>query len=203
MKVGVLGTGMVGDAFAQRLRELGHDVAQGSRSGDKEGTVRFEEAAAHGELLVLAVTGAHAPAVLEQAGDANLAGKTILDISNPMVRSDAGVTLEPFGLDSMGEQLQRAHPDARIVKGMNTMNAGVMVRPDRTPGAHNAFICGEDEAAKAQITTLLAQFGWPAERVLDLGGIAAARGLEAYLLFWLPLAQAVGSWELNIQVHKP
>jgi predicted dinucleotide-binding enzyme len=196
------------------LVELGHEVTMGARdpynataaewaaaAGEGASAGDFVAAAAAGELVVNATAGAHSPAALEQAGAGNLAGKVVLDISNPLDFS-AGFPPRlstPPG-DSVAEQLQRAHPDARVVKALNTVNADVMVHPELVPGEHDTFLAGDDAGAKATVTELLAGFGWPAERVVDLGGIQAARGLEAYVLFWVALFGSLGHGHVNVRV---
>lgn len=134
---------------------------------------------------------------------AGLEGKVLVDVSNPLEFHDDGPpTLFVANDDSLGEQIQRALPGARVVKALNTMNADVMVNPSLVPGDHVAFVCGDDDAAKATVTALLGEFGWPAERVIDLGDISAARGTEAYLLIWLRLMGAMGGAHFNIAVQR-
>ena len=137
----------------------------------------FHDAAAWGELVLNATGGAVGLQVLAMAGADNLEGKVLVDISNPMdPASGFPPTLVVADTDSMGERIQRAYPGARVVKSLNTMNCDVMVRPELVPGDHVVFVAGEDGEAKAMVTALLGEFGWPAERVLDLGGIEAAQG---------------------------
>jgi predicted dinucleotide-binding enzyme len=102
----------------------------------------------------------------------------------------------------VGEQIQRQFPDARVVKTLNTVNASVMVTPDDVPGDHTMFVSGNDDGAKAQVTELLGDFGWPAERVMDLGGIDAARGQEMYLPLWLRIFGAAGTPTVNVEVRS-
>ena len=104
--------------------------------------------------------------------------------------------------DSLGEQIQRAFPEANVVKTLNTMNCEVMVDPSKVPGEHNVFVCGDDESAKRQVVELLVSFGWPANRIVDLGDITAARGTEAYLLLWLRFWGAFQTGYLNIEVRR-
>jgi predicted dinucleotide-binding enzyme len=103
--------------------------------------------------------------------------------------------------DSLGEQIQRAHPDAKVVKALNTVNNEVMVEPSLVPGNHVLFVCGNDEAAKGQVVDLVASFGWPADRVIDLGDITSSRGMEMFLPLWLRLVGALGTPHLNISVE--
>jgi hypothetical protein len=227
MKTTVLGTGMVGRALAGRLSELGHEVAVGTRDvgetlrrsdPDAMGNppyaewqraypavrlVSFAEAGTHGELVVNATNGGRSLAALEAAGAPNLAGKVIIDVANPLDFSQGRPPiLSVCNTDSLGEQIQRAYPEARVVKTLNTMNAYVMVDPARVPGRHNVFVAGDDQAAKATVKRLLGEFDWPDEQIVDLGGIRAARGTEMYLPLWLSLWGAVGSGDFNIAVAR-
>jgi 8-hydroxy-5-deazaflavin:NADPH oxidoreductase len=104
--------------------------------------------------------------------------------------------------DSLGKQIQRAFPAAKVVKALNTMNCEVMVDPGRVPGAHNVFICGDDADAKLRVADLLQTFGWPAESIVDLGGIETARGAEMYVAFWVRLWGALGTGDFNIAVVR-
>jgi predicted dinucleotide-binding enzyme len=215
MRIGVLGTGMVGRTIATKLVELGHEVTMGSRSADGEallGWVRdagdgaaggsFADAAAGAELAFNCTAGSASIEALSAAGAANLGGKTLVDVANPLDFS-AGrpPTLTVCNDDSLGEQIQAAFPEARVVKALNTVNHLVMTDPSRVPGDHQLFICGDDEAAKAEVTELLESFGWPSASILDLGKIGSARGMEMYLPLWLLLYGRFGTGDLNIQVH--
>jgi predicted dinucleotide-binding enzyme len=168
--------------------------------------VRLEtaaDAAADAELIVNATNGAGSIAMLESAGEDNVAGKVLLDTANPLDFSQGRPpSLFVSNTDSLGEQIQRRSPQARVVKALNTMNCEVMVDPGKVPGEHDVFLCGEDEAAKQQVTELLQSFGWPAERIRDLGGISSARGTEMYVAVWLRLWGAVGTGYFNIAVVR-
>ena len=217
MKVGVLGTGSVGRRIATKLVELGHEVTMGSRSADSEalrewveeagpraagGT--FADAAAAGELLFNCTAGETSLEALAAAGADNLAGKVLVDVSNPLDFSGGmPPTLTVCNDDSLGERIQASFPDTRVVKSLNTVNNQVMTDPGRLPGTHNVFVCGEDAGAKDAVTELLVEFGWPRESVVDLGGIEAARGTEMYLPLWLRLMGALGTADFNIQVRVP
>ncbi len=201
MRIAVLGTGMVGKTIATKLVGLGHDVMMGSRTADHEGAAEwvasaekgasqgtFADAAAFGELVFNCTAGAASLDALAMAGSENLAGKTLVDVSNPLDFSQGmPPTLFVMSTDSLGERIQRAFADARVVKMLNTVNHEVMVDPAKVPGEHDVFICGNDDAAKAEVVELLRSFGWPAEHIIDLGDISAARGTEAYLRLWLRL----------------
>ena len=216
MRVAVLGSGMVGVALADRLLELGHEVRMGSRTGngpaarwaagagERASAGDFAAAAQFGELVINATAGARSLDALRQAGETNLAGKVLLDVSNP-INSGGGagpVTLTVANTDSVAEQIQREFPAASVVKSLNTINCAVMVHPEIVPGDHVVFLSGDEAQAKLTITQLLGSFGWPMERIVDLGGLSTARGTEAYLLIWLSMWNAVGEPQFNIAIQR-
>ena len=214
MDYGVLGTGMVGQAIASKLIALGHEVKMGSRQAGNEKAVAwaatagtlasegsFADAAAFGEVVFNCTSGTGALAALEAAGSENLRGKVLVDVANPLDFSHGmPPSLSVCNTDSLGEQIQRALPEVRVVKSLNTMNCELMVDPGLVPGDHAVFVCGDDPAAKAEVSRLLGEFGWPPARIVDLGGIAAARGTEMFLPLWLLLMGARGSAQFNIAV---
>ena len=213
----MLGTGIVGRTLAAALAGRGHDLVVGTRDVDATTTrpdvaewqaahpgvrlVPLGESAAHGEVVVNATSGEGTVAAVGAAGD--VAGKVVADVSNALDFS-AGFppTLSVANTDSIGEQLQRAFPDARVVKTLNTMNASVMADPSLVPGEHHVFVAGDDADAKAVVTGLLTDLGWPATSVLDLGGIRAARSTEMYLPLWLSLMGVAGSPAFNIRLVR-
>jgi predicted dinucleotide-binding enzyme len=199
MRIGVLGTGMVGRAISGKLAELGHDVRVGSRT-EGDGAVRFADAAAHGELVFNCTNGAGSLDALAAAGEDNLAGKVLIDVSNPLDFSGGGPALFTDTTDSLAERIQAAFPAARVVKTLHTVNCNVMVDPALVSGDHVVFVCGNDAAAKEQTTGLLGEFGWPPERVLDLGDLTAARGTEAYVMLWVRLWNVIGGPNFNISI---
>ena len=215
MHIGVLGTGSVGRTLAQALVDRGHEVRMGSRTAGNEKAVAwaeqagplasegtFADAAAVGELVINATAGAASLDALNAAGAEQLAGKILVDVANPLDFSQGmPPTLTVCNDDSLGEQIQRAFPDVRVVKTLNTVTAAVMVQPDLVPGGHTMFTCGNDETAKEQVGRLLAELGWPAGSVLDLGDITAARGMEMYLPLWLRLWGAHSTAILNVDVR--
>jgi predicted dinucleotide-binding enzyme len=138
MRIAVLGAGVVGQALAAKLRELGHDVSIGTRNPRDGATTAF------------------------------------------------------------GEQIQRAHPDAKVVNALNTVSNAVMVTPSLVPGEHVLFVCGNDGGAKAQVVELLGSFGWPSERIVDLGDITSARGTEMYIALWIRLMGTLDTPHFNI-----
>lgn len=226
MKIAVLGTGTVGQAVAGRAAELGHDVVIGTRDPEATlarteagpmgqppfgawhsdhaeiGLVPFAEAAAHGELIVNATSGGSSLTVLELAGAEQLAGKVLIDIANPLDFS-AGLppTLSVKDTDSLGEQIQRAFPDAKVVKTLNTLNAALMVDPTELAGGdHSIFVSGDDAAAKATVVELLHSFGW--RDVIDLGDLSTARGTEMLLPIWLRLMNSLGTAAFNFKIVR-
>ena len=214
MRFGVLGTGTVGQTLATKLASLGHEVTMGSReagnekavawakqAGDSAGEGSFEDAAAAGEVVINATAGTASVEALRQAGPDNLAGKVLIDVANPLDFSQGmPPRLSVCNDDSLGEQIQREFPDARVVKTLNTVNAGVMVDPQSVAASHTVFVAGDDAAAKEQVRELLGSFGWQPDDVLDLGDIGAARGTEMYLPLWLRLWGATGTANLNVKV---
>lgn len=215
MRIGVLGTGTVGRTLGSALLRNGHEVRLGSRTAGNEAAVgwaaevggpasegTFADAAGFGELLVNATAGAASLDALALAGAEQVAGKVLVDVANPLDFSQGmPPTLSVCNDDSLAEQIQRAYPDVRVVKALNTVTAALMVDPARVPGMHTVFVAGDDGTAKAQVAELLGEFGWPAEAVLDLGDITAARGLEMYLPLWLRLRGAAGTAVLNVEVR--
>lgn len=200
MKIGVLGTGNVGRTIAAKLVELGHDVRVGSRTA-KEDAVTFADAAAHGELVFNCTAGDASLAALRMAEEENLAGKILVDVANPLDFSQGmPPILAVCNADSLGEEIQRFFPRSKVVKALNTVNCNVMVDPSIVPGEHDVFVCGNDEGAKNEVRELLGSFGWPAERIIDLGDITGARGMEMYLPLWLRLMGPAGGPNFNIRV---
>ena len=205
MKVGVLGTGVVGQAQAAKLSELGHDVVVGTRDAkDKKikglKIVSFAEAAAHGELIIEALNGNAALAVLKPLKK-QLAGKVLIDISNPLDFSSGELRLTVINDDSLGEQIQKALPKTKVVKAFNTMNASVQVDPASVAGGdHHLFIAGDDKKAKTEVEKLAKSYGW--KNIMDLGGIKSARGMEMILPIWLNIMKAQGSANYNFKIAK-
>jgi hypothetical protein len=204
MKFGVLGSGMVGQAISGKLLALGHEVVVGTRdvnklaewlagAGQGARAGSFAEAAAHGDMIVNATAGSGSLAALELAGAANLQGKVLIDISNPLDFSQGmPPSLFVSSTDSLAEQIQRAFPAARVVKTLNTMNANLMVNPQLVAGgAHTVFVSGDDAAAKAQVVELLQSFGW--QEIIDLGDLRTARGTEMVVPLWVTLFMKYGS----------
>jgi predicted dinucleotide-binding enzyme len=226
VKIAVLGTGSVGRIMAARFAGLGHQVAVGTR--DPEATlartetdgmgnppfstwaadhpqvplVRFAEAAQQAELVVNATNGGVSIEVLTQAGAANLAGKVVLDIANPLDFSQGfPPTLFVKDTDSLGEQIQRAFPETRVVKSLNTMTAALMAEPHLAAGGdHSVFVSGDDDDAKQTVVALLKSLGHT--DVIDLGDLSTARGTEMLLPIWLRLMGALGTGMFNFKIAR-
>lgn len=216
MKIGILGTGMVGATIGKKLASLGHEVKMGSRAagGEKarawvkdagarasEGT--FADAAGFGELVFNCTNGAASLEALAAAGASALRGKVLVDVSNPLDFSKGmPPSLFAGNTDSLAERIQAAFPETRVVKALNTMNCELMVDPKRLNGGdHDTFVSGNDASAKATVVALLKEgFGW--QRVIDLGDVTTARGTESYLPLWLRLWGALGSAEFNVKIVR-
>lgn len=193
MKIGILGSGTVGETLAAGFIARGHQVMRGSRSPDqladwkaKAGaqahTGTFEETARFGDVVVLAVKGSAAQSIVTQCASA-LAGKTVLDATNPIAdKPPTNGVLSFFTTfdESLMERLQQAAPEARFVKCFSSVGAGLMIDP-KLPAKPSMFICGNDAAAKAQTASILEAFGWEAE---DMGGVEAARAIEPLCILW-------------------
>ena len=216
MKVAVLGTGGVGQTIGGKLVELGHEVTMGSRSAGNEaaaswaeaagpdaGEGSFADAAAGGEIVFNCTAGTASLEALEAAGASNLADKVLVDVANPLDFSKGmPPTLSVCNDESLGEQIQAAHPEAKVVKALNTVNAAVMVDPSSLPEPTTIFVAGNDEGAKREVGALLSAFGWPQESILDLGEISAARGMEMYLPLWLGMMGALDTPAFNLRVVR-
>ena len=212
MRVAVLGTGVVGQAISTRLHELGHDVVIGTRDvaasvarSDMPPGVEvlaFSDAAATGELIVLAVSGTAVFEVLSAAGADSLSGKVLIDISNSLDFSNGfPPTLSVKDTDSVGEQIQAAYPDVRVVKSLNTLAAALMVHPELVgDGNHTVFVSGNDAEAKQTVVELLQSFGH--RDVLDLGDISTCRGPEMYLGLWVRLYGLIGTDMFSIKIVR-
>jgi 8-hydroxy-5-deazaflavin:NADPH oxidoreductase len=224
MKIGILGSGVVGQTLGTKLARNGHDIVLGTRdpaklddgrgmggslrawldtAGDSARIGTFAEAAAHGALLINATAGTVSLDALRLAGADNLSGKILIDVANPLDFSRGmPPSLTICNTDSLGEQIQAAFPDARVVKALNTTTASVMVDPTGVArGEHDLFVCGNDAAAKAEVTDFLKrEFGW--KYVIDVGDITTARGTEMLLPLWVRLYGAFGSPAFNFHIAR-
>lgn len=207
---------MVGHTLATKLMSLGHEVRMGARDadnakatdwaaaqGDRAGHGTFADVASWADRVVVAVSGAQIETVGAAIGDARVVGKTIIDVTNPL---DFSQGMPPFlvphlsNTTSAGEALQAALPSAKVVKTLNTMNHELMVNPSGVAGDHDVFLSGDDETAKEDVRELLAAFGW--SDPIDLGPLAAARGTEGMMPFWLRMWGAHGSANFNYRIVK-
>ena len=226
MNIAVLGTGPVGQTLSAKLAELGHDVTIGTRDVDATmartepdvfgnppfsvwraehdgiAVATLSEVAGDADLIVNATNGGGSLEALEQVGEENLAGKVVLDVANPLDFSQGmPPSLFVSNTDSLGEQIQKRFPEARVVKALNTMNAYLMVDPSQVAdGDHTVFVSGNDADAKADVTDLLRSFGW--EDVIDLGDITTARGTEMVLPIWVRLFSALDNPMFQFKVVR-
>lgn len=228
MKIAVIGTGTVGQAFASKLSSLGHEVMMGTRNvaAKLAGTGKdmygnppfsewhaanksvqlgtFAEAAAFGEIILNVTQGGNSINALKLAEAKNLDGKILVDIANPLDFSKGMPPVllpELSNTNSLGEEIQKTFPGAKVVKTLNTMWAGLMVNPNMIGGGdHTAFICGNDAEAKTKVKSLMNEFGWRNENILDLGDITSARGTEAVLPVWLRIWSATQNGAFNFKV---
>jgi 8-hydroxy-5-deazaflavin:NADPH oxidoreductase len=227
MRIGIIGSGPVAQTLATKLLELGHSVMVSSRDtslakdlgdrgvmpsaedfaaaqralGREAAAGSFADAAAHGEVVINATAGGHSLEALEAAGAANLAGKVLVDVANALDFSRGmPPTLLFCNTDSLAERIQVAFPEARVVKTLNTVTAGVMVDPSQLGEPTAMFVAGDDQEAKDWVRTELLEgwFGW--RQVLDVGGIAGARGLEMWLPLWLRLMGTTGTPFFNLRI---
>jgi predicted dinucleotide-binding enzyme len=205
MKVAIFGTGVVGRALGRAFVTLGHDVKLGAReannekaaswakeSGPKASAGTFAEAAEFGELAVLATLGSANKEVLKAAGPERLAGKIVIDTTNPLDLSNGpppGLAIS--GKDSGGEEVQRSVPKSHVVKAFNIVGNAHMFRPDFPGGPPDMFFCGNDEGAKKRVGALLTDFGW---NPVDIGGIEGSRYLEGMCIVWTLYGFKQGGW---------
>jgi predicted dinucleotide-binding enzyme len=195
MRIGILGTGDVGRVLGAACATLGHDVMMGSREPDQQkvkdwvakagrraSSGTFADAARHAELAIVATRWDGTENALKLAGADNLAGKVVIDATNPLDFSTTPPSLAVSGADSAGERVQRWLPAAKVVKAFNTVGNPHMFRPDFPGGPPDMPICGNDAAARQTVARLLSEFGWT---VIDLGGIASSRYLEALAMIWI------------------
>lgn len=230
MNIAIFGTGTVGQTLASRLLSLGYDVMLGTRNvietsartaRDNYGGPSFKEwhamhsqvrlgtfmqASVFGELIINATQGSNSVNALRSAGEINLDNKIIIDVSNPLDFSHGmpPILIAEFcNNNSLGEEIQKAFPESKVVKALNTMWCGLMVNPGSVGGGdHNVFICGNDAKAKAKVSELLHQMGWEKQHIMDLGDITAARGTEMVLPLWLKIMGTLGNAAFNFKIVK-
>jgi predicted dinucleotide-binding enzyme len=209
MKIAVIGSGVVGRTLGTAFRRLGHDVVVGTRNpevtaGREEWAgldlplSTLAEAGAGAELVVNATTGI---ASLDALAQVDLAGKVLIDVSNPLDFSQGfPPTLTVKDTDSLAEQIQRAHPEARVVKALNTVTAAVMVHPGSLPENSTIFVAGDDPLAREAVRELLRELGWL--DVVEFPALEAARGLEMWLPLWVRLMGVLGTADFNIRLVR-
>jgi predicted dinucleotide-binding enzyme len=227
MKVAILGTGMVGRIIAIKVNQLGHQATIGTRDPEKTlantskdnygnppykdwskdhqkiGLADFATAVSGADVIFNCTSGQASLSAIELASKGGIDGKTLIDIANPLDFSKGmPPSLNPVNTDSLGEQIQRKFPALKVVKALNSMNAGIMVNPGKIKGDHHVFICGNDDQAKAIASGMLKSFGWKESMIIDLGDITNARGTEMLLPIWLRLWQALGTAEFNFHIQR-
>jgi len=209
MRIAVIGTGIAGRTLAQGLSRIGHDVVVGTR--DPEATAKreewagsdlplaaFGEAAAGADLVLNVTNGEGSLVALAQV---DLDGKVLVDVSNPLDFSGGfPPTLTVVNTDSLAEQIQRAHPEARVVKALNTVNANVMVEPGRLPESTTIFLAGDDPLAREAVRELLGELGWV--DIVEFPTLDAARGLEMWLPLWVRLMANLGTPDFNLRLVR-
>jgi predicted dinucleotide-binding enzyme len=202
IRIGILGSGVVGRALGTGFINLGHEVRIGTRSpeklaewlsasGEHASVGSFAEAAKFGDVLVIATLGVATEEAIRMAGVTNFAGKVVIDTTNPLDFSSTPPRLSVGHTDSLGEQIQRLLPEARVVKAFNTVGSHLMVNPKFSEGRPDMFICGNDEDARKVVSQVCEHFGWG---VIDLGGIEASRHLEPMCLVWVLHGFRSGGW---------
>lgn len=220
MRIGIIGSGIVGQLLGGKLVSLGHNVALGTRNpsdlhstkgmapaladwlkgpGHGARVATFSEAAAHGEVVINATSGTVSLEALSLAGKENLAGKVLIGVANAL---DFSHGMPPVCLatdqegGSVGVRIQQAFPDTRVVKALDTMSGHMMVDPlQLADGNHAVFICGNDPSAKESVAELLRSFGW--RDIFDLGDITAAHGLEMMMAMWIRCWRQLGNRPFN------
>ena len=213
-KIGILGTGTVGQTIGKKLISLGYEVMMGSRTADNakaqawvnemgktasQGT--FADASKFGEIIFLCTKGEATLDILKLAGVENFNGKTVIDISNPLDFSKGmPATLFICNGDSLGEQVQKTIPNAHVVKTLNIVNCEVMVHAQKSGGDPTMFMCGNHADAKNEVKVILNQFGW--NDIIDLGDITTARGTEMMLPIWLRTYMATGNGYIAFKIVR-
>lgn len=199
MKIAILGTGSVGTALGARLAQSGHEVTYGSRNPvQHQDAVSHREAVESADVVITAIPGSAVLATLESIGEDTLGDGIVLD---PSVALTAEMTIAHPN-DSLARQVQERFPRARVVKTLNTMNVSVMIDPLTNLSQATAFLSGDDADAKATVTTLLGDLGWPNENVLDLGPVATAVGTEHLAPLFFATYMALQNPAFNIAIIR-
>ncbi len=209
MRIAVIGTGSVGQTLAPAFRRIGHDVVVGTRdpeatrsrpewAGGEIPVVAFADAGTDADMVVNATSGTVS---LEALAEVDLDGKVLLDVSNPLDFSGGfPPTLSVKDTDSVAEQIQRAHPEARVVKALNTVTAGVMVDPGQLAEATTMFVAGDDALAREAVGALLRDLGWT--DIVEFPTLDGARGMEMWLPMWVRLMNALGTADFNVRLVR-
>lgn len=208
LKIGILGTGIVGQTLGTGFVQAGYDVKMGSRepygekvmhwvngNGPRASSGTFAETAAWGELIVLATLGAAVESVIRLADPQHFVDKTVIDATNPLVFQPGKPPALSVGFsDSCGEMIQRLLPGAKVVKAYNTVGAQQMIHPQFEGGPPDMFICGDDAGAKLVVEDVCRKFGW---NPVDMGGIEVCRYLEPMAMVWIRYALKGEGWNPN------
>ena len=215
MKIGILGTGNVGQTIGTKLIQLGNDVKLGSRMAENEKAIEwtrqngskashgtFAQAAGYANILFNCTAGSASIVALNLAEKENLNGKILIDVANPLDFSNGmPPALSICNTSSLGEEIQKSFPEAKVVKALNTMSCKLMVNPALLKDEHDAFVCGNNKEAKSEVISILKEwFGW--KSVIDLGDITASRGMEMILPIWLSLMGTFQTTNFNFKIVK-
>jgi predicted dinucleotide-binding enzyme len=215
MKIGILGTGMVGETLGTKFVQLGHQVKMGSRTANNEKAGKwvakngahasagtFADAAEFGDVVLLCLKGEVQMEVVRSVGTKPFGSKPVVDVSNPLAYTNGIPTSLSFcNTNSLGEEVQKALPDAKVIKTLNTVNCDIMIDPAKAGGQPTMFLCGNDAAAKTNITSLLKSLGWT--DIIDLGDITKSRAAEMLLPIWLTLMRNLGHAHFGFKVVRP
>ncbi len=214
MKIGIIGSGVVGPVLATAFLKEGHDVMLGSRTIDKKELVKwknenptgsigtFKDAAQFGELLILSTGGSVTENAIQLAGVENFSNKTVIDTTNPIAQAPPINGVLKYFTDvneSLGEKIQALLPEAQIVKAFNSVGNAFMYKPDFGGIKPTMFICGNNDQAKKNVTDILDSFGWETE---DMGKIESARAIEPLCMLWCIPGIAKGQWTHAFKLLK-
>lgn len=211
MNITVIGSGAVGRTVAAGFASHGHDVILSSRTPEDLADWSAETGIAvsrpagsleHAQVVVNATPGLSSIEALLGARLGSRHGVVVLDLSNPLDFSNGAPQLSTEVDESMAEAIQAAFPEARVVKTLNTVNAGIMTDPGSLPEPTLQFVCGNNSEARATVIDLLTGCGWHADQIIDLGDLTAARHTERYLMLWLRMMGALGSPKFNIRIVR-
>ena len=214
MKVGIIGSGMVGQVLAKAFHSEGHEITLGTRNIIKEEIVKFknenprihigtfEETASFGDLIVLAVHGGAVGEVIDLAGKSNFSNKVVIDATNPIAAAPPVNGVLQFFTninESLMERIQQQIPEAKLVKAFNSVGNAFMYKPHFADGKPTMFICGNDDAAKKTVTEILTSFGWETE---DMGKVESARAIEPLCMLWCIPGMLRNQWSHAFKLLK-